>query len=217
MNLLAHYYFSSKQGKHWYNAGLLFPDLLKIFKSKIHLSKIEKTNFENSEITDLKYGIASHKAVDKVFHNWQWFLSKNHEILNKLRKSKLNFERDWVLSHIFIEMAIDCYLSAHYSQVVEELYNDFEKCNNGIWKILFDKCEIDDFNRWESGLGNFLKIKYIYKYKDTSAIIYSLNRIYESTGIGKFDEKQNDYLLLLLIEILPEINYKISELKKIIE
>lgn len=191
--------------------------MIKIFTSKPHLPKIEKTYTENPSFVELKSGIASHLAADMVFHNWHWFLSKNEEILQKLRKSNLDFKRDWVLSHIFVEMAIDSYLSAEYPDVAEQMYNDFEKCSNLEWQLIFEQSGINDIERWKSGLSNFLKIKYIYKYKDTSAIIYSLNRIYESTGIGKFDEKQNEYLLLLLIEILPEVKLKISELRKILE
>ena len=217
MNFFAHYYFSSKQDCNWYNAGLLLPDFLRIFTHRQQLLKIEKTHFENNNFIELKNGIKRHLADDKVFHNWDWFVKKDKEILIKLRKSELGFKRDWVLSHIFIELAIDSYLAGIYIEKIDQLYNDLQKCSENEWEIIFDKCGLNGYSNWIERLNKFLKIKYIYKYKDTSAIIYSLNRIYESTGIGKFDEKQNEYLLLLLKEILPEVKIKITELRKILK
>lgn len=193
------------------------PDFLRIFTNSQQLLKIEKVHYENENFIELKNGINRHLADDKVFHNWDWFAKKDKEILIKLRKSELGFKRDWILSHIFIEMAIDSYLAGKYFEKIDKLYDDLQNCSDNEWKIIFDKCGLNGYSNWIERLKNFLKIKYIYKYKDESAIIYSLNRIYESTGIGKFSQKQNDYLLILLKELIPEIKYKITELKEILK
>ncbi|MCC6720831.1 MAG: hypothetical protein IT243_01405 [Bacteroidia bacterium] len=217
MNLFAHYYFSSKNDSSWYNAGLLLPDLLRIFTHKQQLQIIKNSSYESKIFNDLKDGVKRHLRDDSIFHNWEWFLTKNEELLLKLRKSKLDFKRDWILSHIFIEMVIDSYLSENYFSKIDKMYEDLLNCNLLNWKLIFENCNLKNFHYFESGYNNFQKIKYIYKYKDESAIIYSLNRIYESTGIGKFNQKQNDYLLILLKEIIPVIEYKITELKEILK
>lgn len=193
------------------------PDLLKIYTRSQQLNKIDKTNFETKNFIELKNGVNRHLADDKIFHNWNWFISMNEELLKKIRKSELDFRRDWVLSHIFIELAIDSFLSKNYKNIIDKMYYDLNQCKFSEWQSLFAMCKIDGIDKFITGYSNFLKIKYIYNYKNTDAIIYALNRIYESTGIGKFDKKQNEFILILLKEILPEIKIKTEELSIILK
>jgi hypothetical protein len=87
----------------------LFPDLLRIFTKSRRIS--EKSTIalypENLNYINLVDGIQNHFKADDIFHNWDWFKEKNHELALVMRESKLEIKRDWFLAHIFIELAID--------------------------------------------------------------------------------------------------------------
>lgn len=219
MNFFAHYHFYHKPNNIWHNAGLLFPDLLRIFTKSQRIS--EKTIIiphpENPNYVNLVDGIQNHFKADDIFHNWNWFKEKNHELALVMRESKLDIKRDWFLAHIFIELAIDHVLVTENESKVNDLYADLGSCNKQEWEFFFTKNNIDDFEIWFEGFNRFIKHRYIFTYKDTDNVIYALNRIYQSTGIGEFDNNQKEFLLVLLNTFVPEVKLKISELQKLLE
>ena len=219
MNFFAHYHFYHKPNNNWHNTGLLFPDLLRIFTKSRRISENSTIALypENLNYINLVDGIQNHFKADDIFHNWDWFKEKNHELALVMRESKLEIKRDWFLAHIFIELAIDHVLVSENESKVNDLYSDLANCGKKEWEFFFTKNNIDDFEIWFEGFSRFIKHRYIFTYKDTDNVIYALNRIYQSTGIGEFDTTQKEFLLVLLNTFVPEVKLKISELQKLLE
>ena len=219
MNFFAHYYFHHKPNNSWNKAGLLFPDLLRIFTKEQRIS--EKSNidfgYNQKDYKNLIHGIQNHFRGDEIFHNWDWFKEKNHELAITIRESKLGIKRDWFLAHIFIELTIDHVLVNENKTMVKELYADLMACDKLGWELFFNKNKFGEFEMWYESFDRFNKNQYIFTYKDTYNIIYALNRICQSIGIGKFDDNQNQFLLVLLNDFIPQVKLKINELRKILE
>ena len=219
MNFFAHYYFHHKPENAWYNAGLLFPDLLRIFTKDQRIS--EKTEIDPNDVRDdykgLVKGIRQHFRADEIFHNWNWFKEKNHELALQIRESNSGIKRDWFLAHIFIELAIDHVLVTDNEPLVSQLYIDLKKCDKTEWELFFHKNGLSETENWLIGFEQFNRHQYIFTYKDTDSVVYALNRIYDRTGIGKFTSGQNQFLVVLLNNFIPEVKSKIKELRTILE
>jgi len=217
MNFFAHYYYYNKPGDSWYNAGLLFPDLLRLFTFKQRISESRKIISETVEENSLITGINAHFKADFIFHNWSCFKEMSTALVLKIRNSPLVFKRDWFLSHIFIELAIDHILVSENEDMVRELYKDLELCKKNGWTIFFEKNKFEEADKWYAGLTKFNAHHYIFSYKDTTNVVYALNRIYEKTGLGNFTEEQSQFLVLLLNNFIPELKLQLKELQKILE
>ncbi|MFM9946076.1 MAG: hypothetical protein ACKVQB_12680, partial [Bacteroidia bacterium] len=89
MNFFAHYHFYHQPQNNWHNAGLLFPDLLRIFTKNQRVSEKSDIKFINENEINLYKGIQNHFKADKIFHDWTWFKEKNHELALIIRESKL--------------------------------------------------------------------------------------------------------------------------------
>lgn len=216
MNFFAHYYYGRQEGNYWHNAGLLFPDLLRIFTGKQRVNSRGLNKLVNYN-TELVSGIRNHLHVDAVFHDWKWFLDMNHEIALKIRSSDSDINRDWFVAHIFIELAIDHVLVTDNLPLVESLYSDLEMCDEIGWYQFFDEYTLKDKDKWIMGLSKFIEYRYIFTYQDTTKIIYALNRICQRTGLSDFNEQQSEFLLLILKDFIPEIKIRLKELQNILK
>jgi len=218
VNFFAHYYFHNKQGDNWHNAGLLFPDLLRIFTSDQRISeKAGAMQIETFHHQNLSIGIHKHFDADDIFHNWQWFKDTNHKLALEIRNSDTDIKRDWFLAHILIELAIDHVLVSENESKVNDLYNDLGACGKAEWLDFFKEKGFGEADKWYENYLKFISHRYIFTYKDTDNVVYALNRIYQNTGIGKFNDTQNQFLVLLLNNFIPEVKLKLSELHKILE
>jgi len=213
VNFFAHYYFHNKADDPWHNAGLLFPDLLRIFTAGQRISHKDPVFLGGHEFENLCTGINKHFKADELFHNWQFFETQNHEIALQFRESGLNFSRDWFLAHIFIELALDHTLVLKNEKCVEQLYFDLKHCEPNGWNNFFEICSLNQSEKWNVGLNRFIENRYILSYKDTEMVVYALNRIYQRAGIGIFNSKQIGFLIVLLNDFIPKLNLKVSELQ----
>jgi len=200
----------------WHNVGLLFPDLLRIFTKSQRISENRWIKNKTTYIPDLAKGIEKHFEADDKFHNWPWFIQMNHELALKIRESKTGLRRDWFMAHIFIELAIDHVLVSENQSMVEDLYQDLELCSSSDWAVFFEKENYHEIDLWNKGYRNFSDHRYIFTYKDTHSIIYALSRIYENTGAGVINDLQNEFLLVLLNDFIPELKTKMKELNILI-
>lgn len=218
MNFFAHYYFYNKPGEHWHNAGLLFPDLLRIFTHNQRITEKDIKGYKGvGPSHPLAEGIKYHFLADHIFHNWDWFKEKNHSLALSIRNSDHPLERDWFLAHIFIELAIDHVLVSQKESMVSDLYTDLAACNEKEWVEFFEERKLSEAKIWYEGYKRFCEHRYIFTYKDTHNVIYALDRIYERTGIGKFTDAQFGFLVVLLNDFIPEVKLKILELRKLLE
>ncbi len=218
MNFFAHYYFHQRPTNSWYNAGLLFPDLLRNFTAKQRLqpSKLLISLNQTPEDDNLIAGINQHFMADHLFHNWDWFIKKNKDLAQTIRNSGLGIKRDWFMAHIMIELAIDHLLVCQNESMVHQLYSDLEACDTK-WKSFFDKQSLGELKSWNEGMSKFRTSQYIFSYHDTDNLNYALNRIYQTTRIGTLNDIQNRFLVVILNDLIPEIKPILSKLHKILK
>jgi hypothetical protein len=219
LNFFSHYHFFYKSNNPWYNAGLLFPDLLRNFTTSDRISEKKEIVFSKSNKSqlNLQLGIQDHLKADSLFHNWSWFVNMNKELSLIIRNSDLGIKRDWFLAHIFIELAIDHVLVKENESQVNILYEQLSQCHSEEWSLFFSDNHFLEINEWNIGFNQFINHRYIMTYKNTKNVIYALNRIYQNTGIGKFDDNQTLFLEKLLNTFVPEVKTNISELYKILK
>jgi len=216
MNFFAHYYFDQRLNKPWHNVGLLFPDLLRIFTKSQRISENRWSKNKTSCIPGLAEGIEKHFRADDRFHNWLWFIEMNKELALKIRESNLGLGRDWFISHIFIELAIDHVLVSENQAMVDNLYFDLESCKASGWEVFFNEQAYQELELWLKGYQKFTEHRYIFTYKDTHSVIYALSRIYENTGVGIINDIQSEFLLVLLNDFIPVLKTKMKELNTLI-
>ncbi len=216
MNLFAHYYFHHRPGNCTYNAGLLFPDLLRMLtlNQRVGLNKLQNS-ISKIHSENLISGIVQHFEADHQFHNWAWFIEKNKQLTQSIRNEGLNIKRDWFLAHIMIELAIDHVLVCQNKPMVAKLYSDLGACEHQ-WDLFFKNQGFSELRLWTVGLHKFRASEYIFSYKDTDNVIYALNRIYQNAGIGTLSDIQTKFLVVILNNLIPEIKSKLNELQKIL-
>ncbi|MFT4312324.1 MAG: hypothetical protein ACMXYF_03775 [Candidatus Woesearchaeota archaeon] len=104
MNHISHFYFA----KHpltspEYIIGLILPDFIR--KTSAH--------------TRFLKGMTEHDALDKHFHNWDWFEQQTL----KLTRTGTQFPTKYTLSHIALEIAIDHFLAHRMQTPFEQIYD----------------------------------------------------------------------------------------------
>ena len=216
MNFFSHYHFDHKPGNHWYNAGLLFPDLLRNFTIKQRITSWSQA-LKTKDHHDLKQGIKRHIEADGKFHNWDVFEQKNLMLSHKMRDSGLEIERDWFLGHIMVELAIDHILVKKHESELHQLYIDLKACEQDEWKSYFAQGNLTQFDLWMNGLSKFIEHAYLFSYKNTENVIYALGRIYQKMGLKKFNEEQNQFLVVLLNDFIPELEFEIPKLSQLLK
>lgn len=126
MNFLSHYYLLPEKGNIDLIIGNLLPDLMRGF-TKIYNLEIKS----NPLIYDTKFvqGLHYHLLTDKLFHNASFF-QKNCNVLKEItRFHKLPLKRNYVVSHIMLELIIDQYLIEKSPSLAANFYKMLDTAN----------------------------------------------------------------------------------------
>ena len=119
MNFLSHYYLLPEKENIDLIIGNLLPDLMRGF-TKIYNLEIKS----NSLTHDTKFvqGIHYHLLTDKLFHNASFF-QKNCNVLKEItRFYRLPLQRNFIVSHIMLELIIDQYLMEKSPSLAANFY-----------------------------------------------------------------------------------------------
>lgn len=202
MNFLSHYYFDHKKDSPYFNLGLIFPDILRNFVrgSKLDLT-IEINNSANQ--LELLKGCIQHVQSDKVFHAWQGFHDAMEFVTKRIRASEYDIEKDWFISHILVELAMDHYLINQDTKLASKLYTDFNLVDTSEMHSFLGRHDFSKFDLFQNGFDRFMKVRYLESYTEQDNIVYALGRICTKMKLPPFSNEQKD-LLKSIIEGLNE-------------
>ncbi len=205
MNFLSHFHFDRNLDIN-YNLGLVFPDLYKNFiNKKLLIDSNNKNNFW--------LGCAQHIERDRKFHNSIFFKNLSDFTSNHLDK-KVNYERKWFLNHILLEIVLDRYLMDKYPNLCENFYDNLNKINLPEIINLLSTTNSFDTEVFEKKYSHFVKVHYIFSYKDNNKISYALQRIFEKVGINSKSILMNEKIIIEFIpKLLEEIDKEIKNIE----
>jgi hypothetical protein len=207
VNFLSHYYFDSRLEQPYFNLGLIFPDIVRNFVkgSKLNLT-IAIHNEQRQD--DLLKGCIQHVQTDKVFHASAGFHSAMDFVTRQIRQSAHDIDKDWFISHILVELAMDHYLINQDKLLANKLYNDFEMVDTQQIHSFLSRHDFSNFDKFQNGFDRFMKVRYLESYTEDDNIVYALGRICTKMGLAPFSELQK----LLLKSIIQDLNHQMPEL-----
>jgi hypothetical protein len=194
LNFLSHYYYDHKKNQPYYNLGLLLPDLLRNF---VRGTKIDVNSVSHQELesTHLKEGCLKHIASDVKFHNWNTFKNLMSDATRLMRTSAHPIQRDFFVSHIFIELLLDRSLLSRVPDLANQLYSDFEQVEIQAVNQFLNAHQFYKFEQFERGFKRFLDVRYLEHYTDPQIILYSTERICTKMRLPTFSKGQKSVLL----------------------
>jgi hypothetical protein len=160
----------------------------------------------------LKKGCQKHIASDKLFHQWDGFMSGMDLANGLMRTGKVNFEKDFFLSHIFVELVIDKILLTKNPNLANELYSDYALLNLEDINSFLELHSIASIEHFEIGFNRFMNVRYLVNYRDFSNIVYALGRIGTKMGLQPFTEDQKSRLTEIAQELETALDEKMPAL-----
>lgn len=126
MNFLSHYYLLPEKENIDLIIGSLLPDLMRGF-TKIYNLEIKS----NPLIYDTKFvqGIHYHLLIDKLFHNASFFQKNCYVLKEIIGFHKLPLKRNFIVSHIMLELMIDQYLMEKSPSLATNFYKMLDAAN----------------------------------------------------------------------------------------
>ena len=119
MNFLSHYYLLPEKENIDLIIGNLLPDLMRGF-TKIYNLEIKSNPLTHG--TKFIQGLHYHLLTDKLFHNSAFF-QKNCNALKRITEfHKLPLKRNFIVSHIMLELIIDQYLIEQSPSLATNFY-----------------------------------------------------------------------------------------------
>jgi hypothetical protein len=131
MNFLSHYYFD--QSSNSYKVlGTLLPDLTANAQKdwKLYPQKNPHVFENDAELNAILKGWNRHLAVDKHFHNSDFFNTHSQQLSARLRPILLNSPvKAYFLAHISLELLLDGLLLNNNKVSTEAFYSHLAACN----------------------------------------------------------------------------------------
>ncbi len=212
MNFLSHYYFDNKPNNPYFNLGLIFPDLVRNFVkgSKLNLNIDPPVN--DLELSLLK-GCIQHVQSDKTFHAWDGFHEAMNFVTQSIRTSSTEIPKDWFVSHILVELAIDRFLLIQNPNLAKKLYTEYNLVDSKVLQSFLSKNEFDNFELFEEGFTRFKEIQYLNSYTEIDNIVYALGKICTKMRLQPFSEEQKMLLSSIITNLDKQLPSLIEELE----
>jgi len=192
MNFFTHFYFEQPEQNPEFVAGLTIPDLFKEYSAAYR--KIALGNAAYSNEKGLVFaGIKAHIEADKFFHNSDFFKVCNEYI--KIKLSEIDrFERNFFLSHLFIELMLDRVLIKQNPDLAVLYYRILNSFDFKIFEQLMKTINttVNPSVLWERFI-HFINSRYLLHYTNNEKWLYALSRVYYRT-IRKPHQKSFDKL-----------------------
>ncbi|MBO6515354.1 MAG: hypothetical protein JJ975_02285 [Bacteroidia bacterium] len=204
MNFLSHYYFDQQKGNGYFNLGLIFPDIVRNFVRGTKLNLNIDISNESNELQLLR-GCIQHVQSDKIFHSWQGFHDMMHQVTQQIRASEHDIDKDWFISHILVELALDHHLIKANPQLAKNLYTDFETVEIEVLHSFLARNDFSNFDQFTLGFDRFMKHRYLESYVESDNIVFALGKICNKMGLTPFSDGQKSLLKQLVEELCDEM------------
>jgi hypothetical protein len=219
LNFLSHYFIHHKIDNHYFNLGLILPDL-----ARGSIKKFKELNGDFSiNHEQMLNGCFAHLEDDKKFHSSNFFETGTSICIDAIKSNAdlKNIERKWFLGHILFEMMMDRLLIRHYHGIGKQFYADLN---------LIDISELDSFFKNQGLLeterlcrmfNHFREAGYILNYTDNNLFGYSLTRVMMRAGLPEISFHERRDLLKSVLDLeenwFGEVYSRIFEMKQIFE
>jgi hypothetical protein len=190
MNLLSHYYASCKEGRPYYNFGLVLPDFLGM--SNREWKPIRFIESSDQALMDIASGCKEHLRVDSVFHSLKEFKDNVLYIRKKIEESgmRINGMRLFFTAHVLFEIILDRIILIREMKFADKFYSDLTEIDTGAISHLFSANGIGSSGKFLISFEKFKTHRYIYHYIDSGKVMFALNRIMLRAGLIVFEENE---------------------------
>lgn len=177
MNFLSHFYFDRHTTNCYHVLGTVLPDLLKNADKTIILHP-EKHFYPDGPTHHIYNGWMKHLAVDRHFHNLEFFATHSHQLKLHLRPAITGSPvKPFFLGHIALELILDNLLLTTQQITVDDFYNHLNSCNDD---VITEFLSVSGMKNPEVFIRFFHKFKtdsYLHTYAQTEKVAYALKRI----------------------------------------
>ena len=207
---MSHYFFDKRLNDPHFNFGLLLPDLVRNFSPGSKLKLVGAT-YEGPTERSLLDGCLQHADSDKIFHAWSGFHELMSIVTTRIRAEEA-IEKDWFVAHILVELVMDHFLLKGDLLLANRLYTEFEMLDMDVIQSFLSRNDLPKFEQFESGMGHFMRIRYLEKYHETASILYALTKICTKVKLSPFTESQKRLLNQLVLDLVKQMPNRVVEL-----
>jgi hypothetical protein len=179
MNFLSHYYFDQSSDSYTV-LGTLLPDLTANAQKewKLYPQKNPQLFENDTELNAIFKGWMRHLAVDKHFHNSNFFTTHSQQLSAKLRPVLQNSPvKAYFLAHISLELLLDGLLLKNNKVSTEAFYSHLAACDVKKITEFLELNLVEDTQPFTLYFERFCSRAYLNSYRETEKIAYALHRI----------------------------------------
>jgi len=218
VNYLSHFYIDFSKDTHFYNAGLILPDL-----ARGNVKSFKEDVFENSllQYRQLYQGCMKHYQRDKQFHASEWFTTLNEKVIHEVNHGNFSnkFQRKWFLAHILTELMIDRLIVKEHPDVCDYFYESLKSVDQEILVSFLKGYNANNISLFMDRFNHFIKVAFVGYYPDTNKFVYSLIRIMMRAGLPEPIQEDQNKLAVLCEKIESELfsnhNSILNQLKNV--
>lgn len=193
MNFLSHYFLDRDRNNAAFFIGVCTPDLISIYNRKVRfkahtLPKVDTVGLSPEKVA-FYHGIMRHFEVDALFHSSDFFKRETEYFSQLLRKAfgSERVQRDFFVSHIFLELLLDKILMEREPKMVPEFYDWLKELGLQFVVSLTEWAAQRPLPNYDGFFERFITHQYLYHYTDWDEVIYVLRRILQRVGIERFE------------------------------
>jgi hypothetical protein len=189
--------------------GTILPDLVKNARKDWNLHPEKNSEYYSSTVEhSILRGWRRHLAVDRHFHNSQFFQKHTHAIRDLIIPAlQDSVVRPSFLAHISLELMLDSTLLTENHVDAEDLYVHLRQADRKLVQQFLEINNLDDTVHFFTFFEKFIQANYLNSYRESHNLMYALNRICMRIWKDPLNEKQ----MQDLSEILGEYHQSVRK------
>lgn len=177
MNFLSHFYFDRHTTNCYHVLGTVLPDLLKNADKSLVLHP-QKHQYPQGATHAIYNGWQKHLAIDRHFHNSDFFKNHSHQLKLELRPVIAGSPvKPFFLGHIALELILDNLLLTTNHIAANDFYDHLSACSDEEITQFLTASGMKDPAVFTRFFDNFKRNKYLHSYAQTEQVAYALKRI----------------------------------------
>jgi hypothetical protein len=189
--------------------GTILPDLVKNARKDWNLHPEKNSEYYSSTVEhSILRGWRRHLAVDRHFHNSQFFQKHTYAIRDLIIPAlQDSVVRPSFLAHISLELMLDSTLLTENQVDAEDLYVHLRQADRKLVQQFLEINNLDDTVHFFTFFEKFIQANYLNSYRESHNLMYALNRICMRIWKDPLNEKQ----MQDLSEILGEYHQSVRK------
>lgn len=189
MNYLSHFFFDHQSVDPYFTFGSVLPDFADHFPRTMR-HKLVKADVSASDsvLKSLLSGVNRHYAIDRFFHDSEFFKKHTTLIKTQLVENEISNmpKRQYMVAHVMLEIMLDRMLLKQDSTIGEKFYNLLQQVETPRLENTLLKCGTNQkvIDALLLKLQQFIHYRYLLTYTDNESLIYALHRIYKQIDPG---------------------------------